>query len=326
MQLQNPKPVAEPKLPESGMKPPLVVIVGPTAVGKTEISIQLAERLDAEVVSADSRLLYCGMDIGTAKPNPEERRRVAHHLIDVAEPDEVWSLAVFKDAARKAIAGVHGRHGLPLLVGGTGQYVRAVIEEWKIPQVEPDERLRSVLKEWAAVITPRGLHRRLAALDAETAVYIEPNNLRRTIRALEVIFETGERFSQQKRRGVAPYRHLVLGLTRPRVELYARIDERIQEMLNAGFVEEVRLLLEKGYSPKLPTMSAIGYREIIDYLQGRTTLEEAVRLIQRRTRIFVRRQANWFKLDDPNMQWFEAGPETVGDMEAVIHKWLAVHP
>lgn len=307
---------------QSALPNPLIVILGPTAVGKSEIAIQLAERLDGEIVSADSRLFYRGMDIGTAKPTEVERSRVPHHLIDVAGVDEVWSLAVFQEAAQKTIAGIQAREHLPFLVGGTGQYVRAVTEAWGLPKQEPDPRLRAVLEAWGSALGEAKIHRRLAVIDPQAADVIEPRNLRRTVRALEVIFRTGKRFSDQRRRGISPYKLLLLGLTRPRVELYVRIDARIQAMLDAGFVEEVRDLLGRGYTLDLPAMSAIGYRQIAAYVQGQITLDEVVAQIKRLTRQFVRRQANWFKLDDPNIHWFQVGAGTVEEMEEVIREFL----
>lgn len=300
---------------------PLVVILGPTAVGKTEVAIQLAERLSGEIVSADSRLFYRGLNIGTAKPSPQERARVPHHLVDVADPSENWSLAVFQRRAREAIAGIHARGRLPFLVGGTGQYVRAVIEGWEVPPVRPDPALRSALENWASQVGSEGLHARLAGLDPTSAAQIDHRNLRRTIRALEVIFSTGEPFSGQRRRGASPYRTLLLGLMRPRPELYARIDERIYAMIQGGFVDEVRSLLEQKYSPESPAFSAIGYREIKAYLKGETTLEGAVTQIKRLTRNYVRRQANWFREDDPDIHWFRVGNNTAIEMERTIRSW-----
>jgi len=302
---------------------PLVVILGPTAVGKTEIAIQLAERLDGEIVSADSRLFYRGMDIGTAKPTLAERDRVPHHLIDVADPNQVWNLAIFQRQARRAIADIHARGQLPFLVGGTGQYIRAVTQGWQVPEAQPSPRLRSALENWAAQIGQDGLHARLAVLDPDAAAAIDPRNLRRTVRALEVILSTGRLFSGLRRRKASPYRLLLLGLNRPRPELYARIDARIQTMLAEGLVEEVRTLLERGYSPDLPTMSAIGYGEIIAYLQGGITLEEAVEHMKRATRTFVRRQANWFKPSDPEIHWFEIGEGSVDQLERTVREWLS---
>ena len=273
-------------------KLPLIVIVGPTAVGKTSVSIDLAEQLDGEIVSADSRLLYRGMDIGTAKPTSEEMRDVPHHLIDVAEPDETWSLAVYQRNAYRVIDEIHARGKLPILVGGTGQYVRAIIEGWRIPPQAPDYGLREALNRWAEEIGAEAFHRRLATLDREAAEKIDYRNVRRVVRAMEVTLKTGERFSDLRRKQECSYRPIILGVSRSREELYQRIDQRIDLMLEAGLVEEISGLLEAGYAADLPTMSAIGYGEIIQYLQGEITLEEAVALIRRNTRIFVRRQAN----------------------------------
>ncbi len=305
---------------------PLVVILGPTAVGKTDLALQLAERLQGEIISADSRLFYRGMDIGTAKPSLEERRRVPHHLIDVAQPDEVWSLATFGQQAQEAIADIHARGRLPFLVGGTGQYLRAVVQGWQPPEIEPDPRLRVALDAWAAEIGWQGLHARLAVLDPLAAAAIDGRNLRRTVRALEVILTSGRRFSEQRRSGPSPYRLLQLGLIRPRPELYARIDARIAAMFRAGLVAEVQGLLDQGYAPGLPALSAIGYREVIAALQGQYSLDEAQRQIERNTRTFVRRQANWFKPDDPLIHWFAVGAGTLDEMEAVLRDWLAGEP
>lgn len=305
-------------------KSPLVVILGPTASGKTEVSLQLAERFGGEIVSADSRSFYRGLDIGTAKPTAAELARAPHHLIDIADPDDVINLARFQDLARKTIAEIHARGRLPLLVGGTGQYVRALTEGWELPRVEPEHRLRTVLEDWARQIGRFALHDRLAVLDPQAASEIDPHNLRRTVRALEVILSSGRRFSDQRySTGSAPYDLLLLGITRPRPELYARVDARIDAMIAAGLVDEVRGLLAQGYSPTLPALSAIGYREIIPYLKGEISLDESVIQIKRDTRVFVRRQANWFKLDDPAIHWFPSGPETAAAMETTVRKWLA---
>lgn len=297
---------------------PLVVIVGPTAVGKTSLSIVLAERLDGEIVSADSRLLYRGMDIGTAKPIREEMGNVPHHLIDVANPDEVWSLALYQRQAYRIIDAIHAKGKLPFLVGGTGQYIRSIIEGWQIPPQKPDHSLRDAINQWVETIGADGLHHRLSILDPEAARKIDYRNVRRTVRALEVILKTGKRFSALRRKQESPYLPIILGIERSREELYERVDQRIDQMLDAGLVEEIKGLLEAGYSPELPTMSAIGYGEMIGYLNGETTLAEAITLIKRNTRVFVRRQANWFKPDDPRIKWFRANENLVEEMEQYI--------
>ncbi|GAB4578230.1 MAG: tRNA (adenosine(37)-N6)-dimethylallyltransferase MiaA [Anaerolineales bacterium] len=297
---------------------PLLILLGPTAVGKTEIAIQLAEQLNGEIISADSRTFYRGMDIGTAKPTLQERERIPHHLIDIAEPDEPLSLAEFQQAVYKIVDDIHSREKLPLLVGGTGQYIQAITQGWVIPPQEPDARLRAALEHWAEVIGGERLHAGLAKLDQVAASNIDWRNIRRTVRALEVIFRTGQRFSAQRQQGHARYRNIQIGITRPRASLYERIDARIEAMIKAGWVEEVRTLLEHGYSPKLPALSAIGYRELIQYLQGQYSLEEAIVLIKRKTRALVRRQGTWFKVSDPDIRWFEVHPGVVEEIREYI--------
>jgi tRNA dimethylallyltransferase len=301
---------------------PLVIILGPTAVGKSEVSILLAERFGGEIVSSDSRLFYRGMDIGTAKPTLVERARVPHHLIDVAEPDEIWNLGIFQQETYRVIKDILARSRLPFLVGGTGQFIRSITDGWSLPMVTPNPRLREVLTNWAQTIGSITLHSKLALLDPQAARAIDPSNKRRTVRALEVIFSTGKLFSAQRKQGHMLFNPLVLGLTCPRAELYQRIDNRISKMIEAGLVGEVEQLLERGYSPHLPTMTAIGYGEIVLYLDGKVTLDEAIRLMKRRTRIFVRRQANWFREDDPRIHWFTNNPAIVDEMGNMIDEWL----
>lgn len=302
----------------TGDLPPLVVILGPTAVGKTGLAIQLARRMNGEIVSADSRLLYRGMDIGTAKPNLEQRRQVPHHLIDVADPDQIWSLTLFKQKAQEAIGDIQARNQLPFLVGGTGQYIRAIVEDWQIPEVKPDFQLRDALENWSDEIGSDGLHTRLSILDPDSARRIDSRNLRRTIRALEVIFHSGKKFSAQQMKGNPIYQLVQIGLILPRKEIFDRIDLRIDQMFAEGLVSEVQSLLSKGYASDLASFSAIGYREIIDYLQGKTTLDDAIILIKRRTRLLVRRQANWFKQDDPDIYWFDAKDLPMLEIESLL--------
>jgi tRNA dimethylallyltransferase len=247
------------------------------------------------------------MDIGTAKPSPEEMKRVPHHLVDVADPDQTWSLALFQERARQTIAGIYERGRLPLLVGGTGQYIRAVTEGWTPPEVEPDTRLRSELERLAGQHGKDWLHTRLERLDPVAAAHIDARNLRRTVRALEVVLATGRLFSGQRGQVESPYHLVTIGLMRPRPELYARIDARIDAMFRAGLLQEVQSLLERGYPPALPSMSGIGYRECCLVLKGEITEEQAKVRMRRLTRAFVRRQANWFKPLDPQIHWFAMG-------------------
>jgi tRNA dimethylallyltransferase len=301
---------------------PLIVILGPTAVGKTEISIQLAEMFGGEIISADSRLFFRGMDIGTAKPTVEERSRITHHLIDVTSLDDIWSLGKYKREAQRAIQIVYSHGNLPFLVGGTGQYIRAVTEGWTIPNVQPSPALREALEDWINEIGKQGLYQRLTYLDPIAAEKIDYRNLRRTIRAMEVILLTGKRFSEQRRRVASKYDVLQLGVIRSREELYERVDDRIDTMIRNGLVSEVEGLLAQGYDANLPTLSAIGYREMVSFLTGEIGLDEAIREIRRNTRILVRRQANWFKADDPNIHWFNVGEFTILKMRALIDQWL----
>jgi tRNA dimethylallyltransferase len=244
------------------------------------------------------------MDIGTAKPSQEEMARVPHHLIDIVNPDETLSLAVFQQKAKEIIADIHTRSKLPFLVGGTGQYVRAVTEGWSPPEVTPDERLRRVLETLAEEQSLYWLHDKLRILDPEAADKIDARNVRRTVRALEVILTTGRRFSAQRGQIESPYHLITIGLIRPREELYRRVDERIDLMFASGFMDEVMGLLAKGYSPSLPSMSAIGYREAVRVAKGEWSEDQAKVEMRRMTRIFVRRQANWFKESDPQIRWF----------------------
>jgi tRNA dimethylallyltransferase len=279
--------------------------------------------LNGEIISADSRLFYRGLDIGTAKPDPAALARVPHHLVDVADPDEVWSLAKFQRTALRAISDIHARGQIPFLVGGTGQYIWAVCEGWEVPAVKPEPALRAVLERWATRVGSAGLHARLAVVDPAAANQIDPRNTRRTVRALEVILTTGRQFSAQRRRTAPPFRICMLGLTRPRADLYARIDRRLAEMMAAGFLAEVEALRAKGYHAALPSLSAIGYQELAAHLAGEFDLEEALRLIRRRTRQFVRRQANWFKPKDSRIHWFAAGPGVEEAMLLKIRSFLS---
>jgi tRNA dimethylallyltransferase len=303
--------------------PPLGVIVGPTAVGKTALSLPLAEAFAGEVVSADSRQFYRGMDIGTAKPAPEALARVPHHLIDIVDPDETVGLAEFQDLAYVAIDAIHGRRRLPFLVGGTGQYVRAVVEGWRIPRVPPDDELRARLEAEAERHGPEALHARLEALDPVAAGKIHPNNVRRVVRALEVCLLTERPISEQQGKSPPPYRILQIGLTMEREALYARADRRVERMLAAGLEAEVRGLLAAGYDWALPAMSGLGYAQFAPYFAGEATLEDVAVEIKSATHSFIRHQYNWFQLDDPAIHWFDAAGTSVAAVEEFLRAWLA---
>jgi len=302
--------------------PALVAILGPTAVGKTEISVAVATALEAEIISADSRLIYRGMDIGTAKPSPEQLAQVPHHLIDVAEPEDSWSLARFKHAADEAITGVQGRKELALLVGGTGQYVTAILEGWAPPPNAADDSIRIKYEGIAAEHGISALHAELEKVDPISAARIDPENIRRVVRALEVYELTGTPPSEQRRAKPPDYRIFRLGLRLSRPELYSRIDERIDRMLERGLVAEVQALLDRGIELDHSPMSGIGYRQIGEFLVGRQTLEEAVAEMRKLTRQFVRRQANWFKADDPNIEWNVVSEGLAERLIDRIRSWL----
>lgn len=293
---------------------PLLVLVGPTAVGKTEIALRLAREWSGEIVSADSRTIYRGMDIATAKPTRAEQQTVPHHLIDVVEPDQELTLADYQQRAYAAIADIQGRGRVPLLVGGTGLYVRAVVEGYRIPRVPPDMARRAELEQ---IGTPE-LYMRLQALDPEIAATILPNNTRRIIRALEVIEATGAKMSDQQTRHPPPYAITQIGLQLPRPILYARVDARIDQMLAAGLVDEVRGLVARGYSFDLPSMTGLGYREIGAYLRGETTLADAVTLLKGNTRKFIRHQGNWFRASNADIQWFDLSLQSYDDVSAYV--------
>lgn len=302
---------------------PLIVIVGPTAVGKTAVALRLAEEFNGEIVSADSRQVYREMDIGTAKPTPEELARVPHHLIDIVAPDETFHVAQFQAMAYAAIDEVHARGKVPFLVGGTGQYVRAVIEGWQIPPAPPDPVFREQLYAEAREHGPEHLHRRLAAIDPEAAARIHPHNVRRVIRALEVYQATGRPISEWQRKRPPPYRILQIGLTMDRQALYRRIDARVDQMIAGGLVDEVRRLLDKGYTFDLPALSGLGYGEFRAYFEGQASLGEVIQRIKHETHRFVRHQYNWFSENDPNIHWFDLTSDAYPDIAALVADFLS---
>ncbi|MCS7259644.1 MAG: tRNA (adenosine(37)-N6)-dimethylallyltransferase MiaA [Anaerolineae bacterium] len=287
------------------MKSPLIVIVGPTAVGKTALAVRLCQRYDGEIVSADSRQIYRGMDIGTAKPTLAEQAAARHHLIDIIEPDQTLGVAEYQSLAYAAIEDILRRERLPFLVGGSGQYVHAVVKGWKVPRVPPDYALRAELETEARRIGAYALHARLTELDPQAAARIDYRNVRRVIRALEVCLKTGRPISAQQGAQPPPYRILQIGLTMPREQLYMRVDARIERMMAEGLLDEVRRLMARGYTLNLPAMSGLGYRQLGEYLIGHISLEEAVHRMKKETRRFVRQQYNWFRLNDPAIHWID---------------------
>ena len=283
----------------------LVAIVGPTATGKTALAVAIARTLDGEIVGADSRQVYRHMDIGTAKPAPEERSLALHHLIDVVSPDQEFSLAQYLELAVAVLEDVWSRGKQPLLVGGSGQYVWALLEGWRVPRLPPQQELRRELEERAAHEGAGALHGELAQVDPKAAARIDPRNVRRVIRALEVYRATGRPISYWQEKGPPPWQTLILGLTCPRQELYRRIDARVDAMMEAGLVNEVRALLAMGYSPSLASLSGIGYKQVCQHLAGELDLATAVARIKTATHRLARQQYTWFRLDDGRIRWID---------------------
>jgi tRNA dimethylallyltransferase len=299
----------------------LIAVVGPTAAGKTALGIALARGLGGEIVGADSRQVYRHMDIGTAKPTPEERSLARHHLIDVIDPDQEFSLAQYLELAVAALEDVWSRGKQPLLVGGSGQYVWALLEGWTVPRLPPQRELRRELEERAARQGAEALHRELAQVDPQAAARIDPRNVRRVIRALEVHRATGRPISYWQEKDPPPWQTLILGLTCPRQELYERIDARVDAMMEAGLVEEVRGLLAMGYEPSLPSLSGIGYSQVCQHLAGELDLATAVARIKTSTHRLARQQYTWFRLDDGRIRWLE-GDGAVDEAVALAEQFL----
>jgi len=297
--------------------PQVIVIAGPTGIGKTALGIALAQRFDGEIVSADSRQIYRYMDIGTAKPTLPERAAAPHHLIDIVDPDQPFSLADYQERASAAIADIHARGKRILLVGGTGQYITALLEGWSAPEVPPDLALRAELESFTAEHGADKLVERLKSLDPESGERIDPHNLRRVIRAIEVCILTGKPFSAQREKHPPGYDCLEIGLTMDREALYTRLDARIDQMMAAGLLGEVKMLQARGYAPNLPAMSSLGYSQLGDYLRGTLTLEQSIAEFKRATRMFVRRQYTWFRHHGA-LQWIEV-PDQI---PTLVDQWL----
>lgn len=280
------------------MKKPLIILTGPTAVGKTELSIRLAKLVNGEIISADSMQVYKHMDIGSAKIRQEEMQGVPHHLIDVFEPDEEFHVVRFQACARRCMDEIYGRNRIPILVGGTGFYIQAVLYDIDFTENGGDDGYRKGLEALAQEKGNEVLHQMLREVDAPSAEQIHANNVKRVIRALEYYHETGEpisRHNEQERQKESPYNFAYFVLNDRRDRLYAKIDARVDEMLQEGLVEEVRALKEKGYTKDMVSMQGLGYKEILSYLEGACTLEEAVYILKRDTRHFAKRQLTWFR-------------------------------
>lgn len=304
-------------------KPPLLVLVGPTAVGKTQLSIEIAKTWNAEIISGDSMQVYRGMDIGTAKIAPEEREGIPHHLIDEYEPDYPFSVAEFQRRCRGLIADISSRGRLPFIVGGTGLYVESVCYNYEFVDSGADEAFREEQQRYAERFGEQALHERLRAVDPESADRLHPRDIRRVIRALEVYHLTGIPLSKQLegQKKQSPYELCMIGLTMDRAALYRRIDERVDRMLEEGLVDEVRKLLAAGVPRDAVSMQGLGYKEIALYLDGACTLDEAVYLLKRDTRRFAKRQLSWFRRMK-DIHWVDMGENFHKNLE-MIHAIIA---
>ena len=299
----------------------LVAIVGPTGVGKSRLALHLAQTFNGEIVSADSRQVYRHMDIGTAKPTPRELSLVPHHLIDIANPDENFSLSQYQQLAYEAIKDIQRRDKLALLVGGSGLYVWAILEGWGIPEVPPDPELRHSLERKAVEVGKDKLYQELMKVDPVAAQRIDPRNVRRTIRALEV-YRTTETPSSQLQYKKAPlFDILIIGLTTDRAELYRRIDLRVDTMMKQGLVAEVKNLVAMGYDLNLPAMSGIGYKQVGMFFGDELTLAAAIQQIKFETHRFVRHQYGWFRLKDDRIKWFDTQGRVEPEIIALLSEF-----
>ena len=302
------------------MKPTLLAVVGPTASGKSELALRLASRFDGEIVSADSRQVYLYMDIGTAKPAAADRLQMCHHLIDVVTPDVTYSLVRFLREARLAIRQIQDRGKVAIIAGGTAQYVWALLEGWQVPEAKPDPEFRGELERRARIEGAQVLYDELTALDPLRASEIQPGNVRRVVRALEVHHALGSQ--HMPRKVEPPYRKMIIGLATQRAELYRRIDARVDKMIVEGWLDEVSLLMRRGYGVELSSMSGVGYRELGLCLKGRLTLQEAVTRTKFRTHRLARSQHAWFRRDDARVAWFRSEPGGLEAAEQEARAWL----
>ena len=303
-------------------RPPVVVICGPTGVGKTAAAIDVARRFGGEIVGADAMQVYRRMEVGTAKPTAAEQALVRHHLIDVIDPDEPFDASRYCELARKALAGLHAREVLPLVVGGTGLYIKALLHG-VFRAGRPDPQVRKRLQDEAAKLGPQALHRRLAGIDPAAAGRIHPNDTFRIVRALETAEATGKTITAHHRRHRfqdSPYRSFKVGLHMERKALYERIDRRVEAMLQAGFVEEVQQLLDAGYGPELKSMQSLGYRHMVACLRGEMEMAEAVRTMKRDHRRYAKRQMTWFR-KDPQIHW--ADPQKISELYPAMEDFVS---
>ena len=300
----------------------LIAIVGPTGIGKSRLALRLANVFHGEIVSADSRQVYRYMDIGTAKPAPQELASVPHHLIDIINPDDEFSLATYQELANQAIEDIYRRGKLPFLVGGTGLYVKAVLEGWQIPKVSPDKDFRYNIEKKVSERSIDEIYEELVIADPDAAAKIDRRNVRRVIRALEVHAKAGKAFSQLGGKITPAFVPFIIGLTTGRFELYRRVDRRVDEMIERGLIPEVENLLKSGYDSSLPSMSGIGYRQVSQFLKGELTLEAATQKIKTETHRFIRHQYAWFRPTDERIHWFDVGRGEDSEIERTLAEFL----
>jgi tRNA dimethylallyltransferase len=304
------------------MNEKLVILTGPTAVGKSDLALNLAESFNGEIICADSRTVYAGMDIATAKPTPADRAHMPHHLLDIVLPDEEFTLPDFLEAATAALEDIWARGKLPFVVGGTVLYLNALAEGWSVPRVPPDRELRERLEREATECGSEALYQDLQKIDPAAAEHINPLNVRRIVRALEVYYATGELFSDAQGKNPPAYDILKLALTLDRDKLYERADGRIEKMFAAGLIEEVKNLLAAGYAPTLPAMTSVGYAQVIAHLNGELSLPEAKERMRFTTHRYIRQQYSWFRRD-PALHWLSAdAPNLVEDACNLIKNFL----
>ena len=298
------------------MKKPLIVLTGPTAVGKTSLSISLAKAVNGEIISADSMQVYKGMDIGSAKIRKEEMQGVTHYLVDILEPEEEFHIVKFQELAKAALEEIYARGKIPILVGGTGFYIQAVTRDIDFTQAEQETSYREELEQFAKEKGAEYLHEKLREVDSKSAENIHANNVKRVIRALEFYHQNGTPISEhneEQKQQTSPYNLAYFVLTAPREILYERIDRRVDQMMEEGLLEEVKSLRERGCHRGMVSMQGLGYKEILAYLEGEYPLEEAVRILKRDTRHFAKRQLTWFRreqdviwVDKEQFHWNEA--------------------
>ncbi len=296
----------------------MVSIVGPTAVGKTQLAVSLAWRFGGEIISADSRQVYRHMDIGTAKPTVGERKRAPHHLIDIVDPNEDFGLGLFLGLAREQIHECRAKGVLPIVAGGTGQYVWALLEGWQVPKVPPNLEFRAAREREAVESGGAALYEELRRLDPARAAQLDSRNVRRVIRALEIIHSRQGPVTLANRPAESMSRTLVIGLTMKREELYRRIDLRVDRMMDGGFLEEVEALVERGYETGRGPLDSPGYRELGMYLAGQLSLDEALQRTKYRTHGLARRQCTWFKLSDTRIRWLDASTKCLEKRAAAM--------